>query len=165
MARVPIAGFRRGIDILEIKGPYNPTGITNSQTRPMIFVCDPKAIGELPCARQIAQNLARRAYSRPVTEADMAYLMRFYNEGRLDNQPFDSGVEEIVAGVLSSPDFLYRSIRGCEDRRQNQRVCAYGPGTGQAPLLLPLEYASRCRAAEARRIERPDEARRHRTRK
>jgi hypothetical protein len=123
---VPIAGFRRGIDILEIKGPYNPTGITNSPTRPMIFVCDPKTsakgdgsvlrgsekIGELPCARQIAQNLAHRAYSRPVTEADMAYLMRFYNEGRLDNQPFDSGVEEIVAGVLASPDFLYRAIQG-----------------------------------------------------
>jgi hypothetical protein len=109
---VPIAGFRRGIDILEVKGPYNPTGITNSRTRPMIFVCDPKAVGEPACARQIAQNLAHRAYSRPVTEADMAYLMRFYNEGRLDNQPFDSGVEEIVAGVLASPDFLYRSIRG-----------------------------------------------------
>jgi len=109
---VPIAGFRRGIDILQINGPYNPTGITNSLTRPMIFVCDPKAIGELPCARRIAKNLAHRAYSRPVTEADVAYLMRFYNEGRLDNQPFDSGVEEIVAGVLSSPDFLFRSIRG-----------------------------------------------------
>ena len=109
---VPMAGFRRGVDILEIKGPYNPTGITDSKTRPMIFVCDPKAIGELPCARQITQNLTRRAYSRPVTEADIAYLMRFYNEGRLDNQPFDSGVEEIVAGVLASPDFLYRSIRG-----------------------------------------------------
>ena len=119
---VPMAGFRRGIDILEIKGPYNPTGITNSRTRPMIFVCDPKAIGEPPCARQIAQNLAHRAYSRPVTEADMAYLMRFYNEGRLDNQPFDSGVEEIVAGVLSSPDFLYRAIQGPVSR-----------GAGSAP--------------------------------
>ena len=108
---VPIAGFRRGIDILEIKGPYNPTGITDSKTRPMIFVCDPKAIGELPCARQIARTLAHRAYGRGVTEADVAYLMRFYNEGRLDNQPFDSGVEQIVAGVLTSPDFLYRSIR------------------------------------------------------
>ena len=109
---VPMAGFRRGIDILEIKGPYNPTGITDSKTRPMIFVCDPKAIGELPCARQIARTLAHRAYGRGVTEADIAYLMRFYNEGRLDNQSFDSGVEQIVAGVLTSPDFLYRSIRG-----------------------------------------------------
>jgi mono/diheme cytochrome c family protein len=106
------AGFRQGIDVLEIKGPYNPTGITDSKTRPMIFVCDPKKIGELPCARQISTNLAHRAYGRPVTESDLAYLMKFYNEGRLDNQPFDKGVEEIVAGVLASPDFLYRSIRG-----------------------------------------------------
>jgi len=109
---VPLASFRRAIDILEIKGPYNPTGITDSPTRPLIFVCDPKAIGELPCAQQIARSLAHRAYARPITDTDMAYLMRFYNEGRLDNQTFDNGVEEIVAGVLSSPDFLYRSIRG-----------------------------------------------------
>ena len=60
-------------------------------------------------------NLAHRAYGRPVTESDLAYLMRFYNEGRLDNQPFDKGVEEIVAGVLASPDFLYRSIRGSKN--------------------------------------------------
>jgi mono/diheme cytochrome c family protein len=108
----PMSSFRPGIDVLEIKGPYNPTGITDSKTRPMIFVCDPKKIGELPCARQISTNLAHRAYGRPVTESDLAYLMRFYNEGRLDNQPFDKGVEEIVAGVLSSPDFLFRSIHG-----------------------------------------------------
>jgi hypothetical protein len=109
---VPLASFRRQTDLLEIKGPYNPTGISDSKTRPLIFVCDPKKIGELPCAKQIAQNLAHRAYARPVTESDLAYLMRFYNEGRLDNQPFDKGVEQIVAAVLASPDFLYRSIRG-----------------------------------------------------
>ncbi len=108
----PMSSFRRQTDVLEIKGPYNPTGITNSKTRPMIFVCDPAKIGEPACAKQIAQNLAHRAYARPVNEADLAYLMRFYNEGRLDNQPFDRGVEQIVAAVLASPDFLYRSIRG-----------------------------------------------------
>src|SRR5262249_22086419 len=48
---------------VEIKGPYNPTGISNSPSRPLIFVCDPaqsgpKAIGETACAKQIAQNLA-----------------------------------------------------------------------------------------------------------
>lgn len=104
---------------IEIKGPYNPTGISNSTTRPLIFVCDPQAIGELPCAREIARSLAHRAYARPVTDADMAYLMRFYNEGRLDGQPFDKGVEQIVAGVLASPDFLYRSIRGPRNAPKN----------------------------------------------
>ena len=118
----PMASFRPGIDVFEIKGPYNPTGITDSKTRPMIFVCDPKKIGELPCARQISTNLAHRAYGRPVTESDLAYLMRFYNEGRLDNQPFDKGVEEIVAGVLASPDFLYRSIRGSKSALKTSEV-------------------------------------------
>ena len=36
--------------------------------------------------------------------------MRFYDEGRLDNGSFDRGVTELVAAVLASPDFLFRSI-------------------------------------------------------
>lgn len=136
---VPMAGFRRGIDILEIKGPYNPTGITDSKTRPMIFVCDPKKIGEPACARQIAQNLAHRAYARPVTEADIAILMRFYNEGRLENQPFDKGVEEIVAGVLTSPDFLYRAILGPKTGRGPKTAV---PKTAEF-TLTDLELAKR----------------------
>ncbi len=95
---------------LEIKGPYNPTGISNSPSRPLIFICDPKAIGETPCARKIAENLAHRAYRRPVTADDVAHLMHFYDEGRLDNGSFDQGVTEVVAAVLASPDFLFRSI-------------------------------------------------------
>ena len=95
---------------LEIKGPYNPTGISNSPSRPLIFTCDSKAIGETPCAKQIAENLAHRAYRRPVTADDVAHLMRFYDEGRLDNGTFDQGITEVVAAVLASPDFLFRSI-------------------------------------------------------
>jgi len=96
---------------LEIKGPYNPTGISNSPSRPLIFVCDPAKTGEAPCAKQIAENLAHRAYRRPVTADDIARLMRFYDEGRLDNGTFDQGIAEVVAAVLTSPDFLFRSIQ------------------------------------------------------
>jgi mono/diheme cytochrome c family protein len=95
---------------VEIKGPYSPKGISNSPSRPLIFICDPKATGETPCARQIAENLAHRAYRRPVTADDVAHLMRFYDEGRLDNGTFDQGITEVVAAVLASPDFLFRSI-------------------------------------------------------
>jgi hypothetical protein len=99
------------IDVMEIKGPYNPTGISNSSSRPMIFVCDPAKIGETPCAKQIAENLARRAYRRPVTQDDISLLMGFYNEGRLENGTFDQGITEVVAAVLASPDYLFRSIQ------------------------------------------------------
>jgi len=96
---------------LEIKGPYNPTGISHSTTRPLIYVCDPAKIGETPCAKLIAENLAHHAYRRPVTTEDITHLMRFYDEGRLDKGTFDQGITEVVAAVLASPDFLFRSIQ------------------------------------------------------
>jgi mono/diheme cytochrome c family protein len=106
------------VDAMEIKGPYNPTGITNSPSRPLIFICDPTAsragqtapIGEAACAKQITENLAHRAFRRPITADDTTRLMNFYNEGRLDNGTFDQGITEVVAGVLASPDFLFRSL-------------------------------------------------------
>jgi hypothetical protein len=106
----PMPNLENQNPTLEIKGPYNPTGISNSISRPLIFICDPKAAGETPCAKQIAENLAHRAYRRAITADDTARLMKFYNEGRLDNGSFDKGITEVVAAVLTSPDFLFRSI-------------------------------------------------------
>ena len=130
--RLPCPVSARGNDILEIKGPYNPTGISVSTTRPLIFVCDPKAIGEPACAKQITENLAHRAYRRPVTADDISRLMNFYNEGRLDNGTFDQGITEVVAAVLASPDFLYRSIQAPKTVSKNSEF-----------PLTDLELASR----------------------
>src|SRR6185312_1981562 len=97
------------VDAMEIKGPYNPTGISHSDSRPLIFICDPAKTGEAACAKQITENLAHRAFRRPITADDVTRLMNFYNEGRLDNGTFDQGITEVVAAVLASPDFLFRS--------------------------------------------------------
>jgi mono/diheme cytochrome c family protein len=107
---------------VQIKGPYNPQGVS-TLSRSLIYVCDPAqrkpdraqpqvtAAGETACAKQIAENLARRAFRRPTTEADLAFLMPFYEAGRKEKD-FDRGVERLVAGVLASPYFLYRAIQG-----------------------------------------------------
>ena len=95
---------------IEIKGPYNPTGVSTDSRR-LIYVCDPTAADEARCAKQIAENLARRAFRRPVAEADVTRLMPFYEAGRKEGD-FDRGIERLVAAVLVSPDFLYRTIRG-----------------------------------------------------
>lgn len=94
---------------IEIKGPYNPTSVS-TESHKLIYVCDPKTAGDAACAKQIAQNLARRAFRRPATEADLARLMPFYEAGRKEAD-FDRGIERLVAAVLVSPDFLYRTIR------------------------------------------------------
>jgi mono/diheme cytochrome c family protein len=100
-------------DEIEITGPYKVAGVS-TLSRSLIYVCDPKAAGEAPCAKQIAENLARRAFRRSVTEADVTPLLRFYETGRKEGGNFDKGVERLVAAVLASPEFLYRTIRGVQ---------------------------------------------------
>ncbi len=124
-----MASLRDGIEIL---GPYNPTGISKTPSRALIFVCDPKGKEEPSCARQITENLARRAFRRPVTAEDVDRLMPFYEAGRQDGGSFDQGIEQVVAAVLASPEFLYRGIRGPKGAPPNSEVS-----------LTDLELASR----------------------
>ena len=114
--------FTQGV---EVTGPFGPTTIGHSPSRDLIFVCRPAgAADERPCAEKIARNLATKAYRRPVTDADVARLMTFYDSGRKDLGDFDGGVQEITMGVLSSPDFLYRVIPPQGDGKQPQPLTA-----------------------------------------
>jgi hypothetical protein len=125
-----IAHLRDGV---EVAGPFNPKGVSRTPSRALIFVCEPKTQEqESSCARRITENLARRAFRRPVNAEDMNRLMPFYEAGRRDGGTFDQGIEQVVAAVLVSPQFLYRSIRG-------QKGAA--PDTEFA--LTDLELASR----------------------
>jgi hypothetical protein len=101
-------------------------------SRALIFVCDPAKTGEPACARQIAERLARRAFRRPVTAEEVNRLVTFYDAERRNGGTFDQGIEQAVAAVLVSPQFLYRSIRGPQ---------GVAPGT-EFPLT-DLELASR----------------------
>ncbi len=42
----------------------------------------------------------------------MNRLMPFYEAGRRDSGTFDQGIEQAVAAILVSPQFLYRSLQG-----------------------------------------------------
>jgi hypothetical protein len=95
----------------EVKGPFSPTGISETPSRKKIFVCHPTAAAdEDACAEKIITVLAHEAYRRPVTEADMKLLMNFYRNGRKEKD-FDTGIREVVTAVLASPFFLYRAER------------------------------------------------------
>ena len=63
------------------------------------------------CARTIIENLARRAFRRPVTKDEVDSLMPYFEAGRKGSGGFDAGIEQAVAAVLVDPDFLYRTIR------------------------------------------------------
>jgi hypothetical protein len=95
----------------EVKGPYSPTGISDTPSRKKIFVCHPTgASDEDACAEKIITSLTREAFRRPVTESDMKLMMKFFHDGRKEKD-FDTGIRSVVTAVLASPFFLYRAER------------------------------------------------------
>jgi len=102
---------RRGayLRTVEIGGPVQVAGVSDTPSRRKIFSCRPANVGqEAPCARAILSTLARRAYRRPVTEADVTNLVTFYEAGRAEGT-FETGIELALQRMLMSPDFLFRT--------------------------------------------------------
>lgn len=102
---------RMDIDSVRLEGPFDATGPGDTPSRRQIFVCHPtRTEEEEPCARKILTALARRAYRRPVTDGDVALLMPPYRAGRAE-AGFESGIQEALARLLVSPQFLFRIER------------------------------------------------------
>jgi hypothetical protein len=74
----------------------------------------------------------------------MNRLMPFYEGERRDGGTFDQGIEQIVAAVLASPQFLYRSIRGPREAQARQGAALNNGAKPETEFALTdLELASR----------------------
>ena len=96
------------IDYIAISGPFDDTGVSDTPSRRRILVCRPTgASDEAACAKRVLSTLARRGYRRPVTDADVAPLLTFYEKGRALGG-FEAGIEMAMRALLVSPQFLMR---------------------------------------------------------
>jgi hypothetical protein len=130
--KIPQLEYYPAIGFLKIQGPFSPERPTDSRSLRTIVTCHPAtAAEEEPCAKTIFTRLARRAYRRPVTDADLTPLLQFYREGRRTGS-FDDGIELGLRRLLVSPEFLVRA------EREPANVTA-----GQAYRISDLELASR----------------------
>ncbi len=121
-----------GIDTVEIAGPYGATRPADTPARRRIFVCRPAAPDdEEPCATRILGALARRAYRRPVTDADLEKLIGLYRLGRAERD-FEGGIQRALEGMLSFPAFLFRIEQD-----------PAGAGPGDVYRISDVELASR----------------------
>ncbi len=93
-----------------IGGPFDGMTPAEVESRQRIFVCAPEGGGEEGCAKEIIGTLARRAYRRPVTAADVEHLFGFFESGRRQGD-FDSGIQTVLERVLVDPEFLFRVPR------------------------------------------------------
>jgi hypothetical protein len=96
---------------IDVKGPYEITGMSTTPSRRLIFTCTPETeVDEDACAETIVSDLARRAFRRPATQEDVDLLMPFYERARAEGGSFDAGVRDAVTAVLANPNFLFRAI-------------------------------------------------------
>ena len=123
---------------ISVTGPFEDEGVVETPSRERIFSVRPsenRPPGE--AAREILGQLLRRAWRRPVDEADIARIYPFFEEGFAADEgsierDFEEGIESALAAILVSPEFLFRTAAEPE---------GVAPGT---PYQLPdLELASR----------------------
>ena len=128
------------VEDVTISGPYQATGVGDTPSRREIFQCRPAGnagagspiqADEEACAQSILQRLARRAYRRPVTEADLQALLDLYRTGRSEGG-FEAGIGLALQRILAGPEFLFRVERDPEN-----------VASGTAGPISDLELASR----------------------
>jgi mono/diheme cytochrome c family protein len=101
-------GWPRISNVL-ITGPYAAKGVGDTPVRRAVLTCQPgPGLTDVDCAEQILGRLARRAYSRSVTEADVTTLLDFYRQGSAGGRGFERGIQLGLARILSGPEFLFR---------------------------------------------------------
>jgi mono/diheme cytochrome c family protein len=95
-----------------IEGPYDVTGVSDTAARRRLFICTPaSAEQEAPCAADILSAVARRAFRRPVTPADLDAPLTLYGDARAAGGDFDAGIRAGLARILAAPTFLFREER------------------------------------------------------
>ena len=141
-ARLPVSSISFGgvrgaearVESIDIAGPYDATGAGDTASRRRIFSCRPGDGGAVAeaCATEILSTLARRAYRRPVTDAEVGTLLRFHRDGHAETGTFDGGIQFALERILLDSSFLVRVERDPVD-----------VASGAAYRLSDLEIASR----------------------
>lgn len=142
VAQPPPVDFGRGadehfdglaaVDALLITGPFAAGGAGDTPSRRAIFTCRPRnARDDVGCARQILTRLARRAYRRTPTTAEVDTLLGFHREAAASGG-FDAGIQAAIERMLVSFNFLFRLERAPD-----------GAAPGTVYRLPDLELASR----------------------
>src|SRR5205814_9715653 len=105
--------------------------------------------------------LARRAYRRTATEAEITTLMSFYQQGR-KNDDFETGIQQAMARLPVAPAFLYRveeepaglaegGIYRLSDLELASRPSFFLWST--IPYAAPLDVASRGKLSDPKVLE------------
>ena len=112
------------VEALEFKAPAYADWPPEHHQR-LVADAPPAREDEALGAEIVLRRFMRRAYRRPVDDADLAPMLRFFGKVRPRVASFEQALRETLAMVLVSPDFLYRIERQeSENRHVNDHELA-----------------------------------------
>jgi len=94
-------------EFVEVAGPLPPSEQHHVQKKALI--CDPAS--GVVCVNRTLATLARRAYRRPVTQAEVARLVRVYDKAKASSYSPAQSLQFAITSMLVSPQFLFRMER------------------------------------------------------
>lgn len=91
-----------------LDGILAPEGAPPTDTQKRLFGEAPgPETDALAAAREVARSLARRAYRRPPTQAELDCLMEVFDLGRQSKLSYPASLRLMLKAILVSPQFLF----------------------------------------------------------
>jgi mono/diheme cytochrome c family protein len=100
------------IGTINVVGPYASKHPSPSRQR--LLICNQNAADPstgAACVERILGTLARRAYRRPVSDAEIGQLKAFVDMARADGRSIERGLALALQAILVSPYFLFHVER------------------------------------------------------
>jgi hypothetical protein len=94
----------------------------SSAHRAALVPCSPAAASDSKCAEMFLKDFGRRAFRRPLEAAELTRYVTIADSAAQTLGDFYQGLEFAVAGVLQSPNFLFRVELGEPDPANSARL-------------------------------------------
>ena len=105
------------------RAAYDVAAQALAPARRATFVgCTPKAASDSACARQFLEKVGKRAFRRPLTAAESTRYVALADNAAKALNDFHAGLEFALAGLLQSPNFLFRIELGEPDPSDASRL-------------------------------------------
>jgi hypothetical protein len=108
------AAENRGNDILFDYVVLRSDALVEGPARERVMVCEPVEPNVETCASTIIHGFARRAWRRPLTDAEKTKLDDLFATVRAAGEGVEESIKLTLRAILTSPKFLYR-YRTIED--------------------------------------------------
>lgn len=134
VAVLPLSGFASiGASLLSLSRPavehfetvaldLGKKALANQAERAAFVGCAPAGVTDDNCTRSFLKKFGRRAWRRTLTDDEVAPYVAAVNTIQKGTNDFHRGLEYGIAGILQSPNFLYRVELGSADPMKPSRV-------------------------------------------